>query len=296
MRYSLLSKLLYGTLALVASGVVLAGFWMRSAGQIPEVQVGGTRRPDLPNPPSAEAWPGDEVWAGAEEVRGSDLVTRYTLAGTFQVFRGETEEVESVALVDDQETGVQRMVREGGKLGVFAVGGITEDRLSLRWEGRTWVLTLSGVQMVREAPQPGETAEEGTDPFDLPALETTRFGKRVKENYWILRKEALKDYIDEMMEPRNMVRTVNLYRSFTQMTEEGDDEPGFRIGMKAEKNFFEEMGLQDGDIIRSANSMKMSSQLRAEYLLREFYNDNMSAIVLDVERDGESQQHIYLVR
>jgi type II secretory pathway component PulC len=93
-----------------------------------------------------------------------------------------------------------------------------------------------------------------------------------------------------------MIRTVNLYRSFSQRTELGDEEPGFEISMKGEKDFFRDVGLQDGDIIRRANSMKMRTQRRAEYLLKEFYNDNMSAIVLDVERDGESQQHIYLVR
>jgi type II secretory pathway component PulC len=284
-------------IALLISGGVLAGFWLRSA--VPPVEeegAAGTEQIVVPAPPAAGDWPGSEVWAGPEEVKGSDGVSRYKLAGTFQVFEGETEEIESKALVDDQETGVQRIVREGEELGMFRVGSISEDRLSLEREGRTWVLTLSGVRMMREVTPEEKSGEEAVDPFEMPALETSRFGKRVKENYWVMEREALKTYIDEMMEPQNMIRTVNLYRSFSQRTELGDEEPGFEISMKGEKDFFRDVGLQDGDIIRRANSMKMRTQRRAEYLLKEFYNDNMSAIVLDVERDGESQQHIYLVR
>jgi type II secretory pathway component PulC len=98
------------------------------------------------------------------------------------------------------------------------------------------------------------------------------------------------------MAPQNALRTINLYRSFSQVSTEEDVEPGFQIGMKGEESFFQDMGLQNGDIIRSVNSMKMRTQRRAEYLMREFYKGNMSAVVMDVERNGEVQQHIYLVR
>lgn len=277
------------------SGGVLAGLWIQMSFR-PGPEGGVTALPSAPQlPPAAEDWPGAEVWAGPEEVKGSEGISRYELAGTFQVFEGESERVSSVAVVDDQDTGVQTMVREGDVLGMFTVGAISEDRLRLVWGGRTWVLTLSGAEVMRDVARE-KPAGGPVDPMDLPALETTRFGKRIKENYWVVDRETLKGYIDEMMEPQNMIRTVNLYRSFSQVSEQGDEEPGFKIGMKAEKDFFKDMGLQDGDIIRRVNSMKMRTQRRAEYLLREFYNDRMSAIVLDVERNGESQQHIYLVR
>lgn len=297
MRYSQLTKFLTGMIALVLCTTVFAGLWLRSVVEIPEEDTGNASGFQIASPPQKEEWPGAAVWAGPKEVKGSSLLSRYTLAGTFQVFGQEPDEVESAALVDDQETGVQRILREGEDLGMFNVVSISEDRLRLEWEARSWVLSLTGVQAVNDGPREEKKPDEVVDVFDLPALETSRFGKKVKENYWVMSKEELKGYIDEMMEPQNMIRTVNLYRSFSQVGENVTDEDvGFKIGMKAEKDFFQAMGLQDGDIIRSVNSMKMRTQRRAEYLLKQFYNDRMSAIVLDVERDGESQKHIYLVR
>lgn len=250
----------------------------------------------LPEPPPADRWPGSGVWAGPDVAEGNVEIARYKLAGTFQVLQSEEEGIESAALVDDLEQGVQQIVWVGDDVGFFEVTSISENRLTLSRGDRSWVLALSGAPASSVTAQTEETEEVTVDPLDLPALETSRFGKKVKENYWVMEREVLKNYIDEMMMPRNMIRTVNLYRSFSQVAEEGDDEPGFQIGMKAEEEFFRDMGLQDGDIIRRVNSMKMKTQRRAEYLLKEFYNDNMSAIVLDVERGGEMQQHIYLVR
>lgn len=295
MRYSQLTKLLYAVIGLLLSGGVLAGLWIQVAFRPPPETEVPEDRIISESPPGADEWPGADVWAGPREVKGSEGISRYELAGTFQVFEGESERVASAAVVDDQETGVQTIVREGDELGMYTVGGISEDRLRLMWEGRTWVLALSGATVVRDVARE-EPSVKPVDPLEMPALETSRFGKRIKENYWVLNKETLKGYIDEMMKPQNMLRTVNLYRSFSQVSEQGDEEPGFKIGMKAEKDFFRDMGLQDGDVIRRVNSMKMRTQRRAEYMLKEFYNDRMSAIVLDVERDGESRKHIYLVR
>lgn len=297
MRLSRIQRILFATLAVVLTGWGFAGVWMRTL--LPEEnRVASPARVMVVSTPLEDTlWPGEGVWAGPLEAEGSARAARYELTGTFQVFAGESETVESAALVDDREQGGQRIVRVGDTLGPFEVGAIGEDRMTLNRGGRSWVLALSGNTAVQD--RGPEVAEEAApmNPEDLPALETTRFGKRVKENYWVLERDAVKAYIDEMMQPQNMIRTANLYRSFAQVAENlQDDNAGFRIGMKAEKDFFQDMGLQDGDIIRKANSMKMRTQRRAEYLLREFYNDRMSAVVLDVERDGEIQQHIYLVR
>ena len=297
MRISHLSTLVFGTLWLVVAGFAGGGLWLRHALWLPEGPRHRNAAPVRSGGFSEEGWPGAEVWAGAEEAEGASWITRYELAGTFQVFDGEPEGVRSAALVDDAESGTQQIVREGDALGPFRVGSITEERMTLIRGERHWVLALSGEALLPERSADGEPAEsEAIHPMDLPALETTRFGKRVKENYWILEKDAVKGYIDEMMQPQNMIRTAQLYRSFSQVAEREEDEPGFQIGMKAEQDFFRDMGLNDGDIIRRVNSMKMRSQQRAEYLLKEFYNDRMTAVVLDVERNGEIQQHIYLVR
>ena len=42
--------------------------------------------------------------------------------------------------------------------------------------------------------------------------------------------------------------------------------------------------------------MAMSSRRRADYLIREFANDKLSAVVLDIERNGQPAKLIYEVR
>ena len=297
MRLSQLQKLVFTALGLIVLGLGLMAGVLRNLGAEEDPQSTTKLEVRRLPVPSADAWPVTSVWAAPQDAEDSARISRYALAGTFQVYRSLEGAVESAALVDDQEKGSQRIVREGDLLGAFLVGEITEDQLTLEKSGRTWVLTLSGVRVTPVAAET-ESVAAPPDPMDLPALATTKFGKLVKENYWVLERDAVKGYIDEMTEPQNALRTINLYRSFTQVAPpEGEEgEPGFQIGMKGEKSFFSDMGLQDGDIIRKVNSMKMRSQRRAEYLVREFYKDNMSAVVLDVERDGEIQQHIYLVR
>ncbi len=56
------------------------------------------------------------------------------------------------------------------------------------------------------------------------------------------------------------------------------------------------MGLRDGDVVRKVNSMRMTSQRRAEYFIGEFVQDRLGAVVIDVERDGQPQKLVYLVK
>jgi hypothetical protein len=42
--------------------------------------------------------------------------------------------------------------------------------------------------------------------------------------------------------------------------------------------------------------MRMVSQRRAEYFLSEFLKNRVSALVLDVEREGKPEKMIYLIR
>jgi hypothetical protein len=44
------------------------------------------------------------------------------------------------------------------------------------------------------------------------------------------------------------------------------------------------------------NSMHMTSQSRAEFFLGEFVKERLNAVVLDIERDGNPQKIIYLIR
>lgn len=247
--------------------------------------------------------PGAESWALLEDTEFLDEIQYYTLSGTFQTFdmkKGSVDEVarvRSLALVDDVQEGRQRLVKEGDRLGSFLVQNIGLDQITLARQEQLFVLALSG-EVASASMQESQERDLKTSPpvsfEDMPALETNRFGKRIAENQWVIQREAVFNYAEEIM--GNPYRAVQLYRSFSQVAENRGDEAGFQVQMKGEQDFLTAMGLGDGDIIRRVNSMDMESQVRAEYLVREFMNSRMSAVVLDVENNGESRKQIFIVR
>jgi len=71
---------------------------------------------------------------------------------------------------------------------------------------------------------------------------------------------------------------------------------GYRLAKEGEGEFWEAVGLLENDVIRKVNSMKMTKQERAEYFIREFVQDRLNAVVLDIERDGQPLKLIYYLR
>jgi type II secretory pathway component PulC len=257
---------------------------------------------DFQAPRAVEAsLPPSDVWArpGAEEL--SAEVKHYQLAGTFLTYAfltgdGAGNPQSSLALVDDLRTGRQLMLREKDSLGAFVVQHIGMDQLTLEREGQTWVLSLPGLLARRSAGvSSAEAAPTGPSRFeDMPALETTPFGKRIAENQWVIQRQAILDYTGDLL--RDPRRTVGLYQSFTQTATSAEEAHGFRVQMKGEQEFLTAMGLGDGDVIRKVNSMEMKNEARAEYLVSEFMKERMSAVVLDIERDGREEKRIYIIR
>jgi hypothetical protein len=236
-------------------------------------------------------------WARPGLERIAAQLDQYQLAGTFQTFTypgdGQEPVETSLALVDDLEAGTQRMVRDGDDIGPFTVAAIGRNSVQLRHGDEVWTLQLSG-RLARSAESSSSGGASRVSRFsDLPALETTAFGKRVAENQWVLNREKVKQYAYDIA--NSPLRAANLYRSFDQVAEEeGQEQAGFRLRMKGEKDFFADMGLTDEDVVRKVNSMRMKNTRRAEYLVTEFMKDRMGMVVLDVERNGEMRKLMYL--
>jgi hypothetical protein len=237
-------------------------------------------------------------WArpGLEKIAAR--VEQFQLAGTFQTFSypGEGQEpVETaLALVDDLEAHTQKIVREGDEVGPFTVALIGRDSVQLRHGDEVWTLQLSGRLFRGDSTAGIRGDESGLNRFaDLPVLETTAFGKRVAENQWVLDRVKVKQYAYDIA--NSPIRAANLYRSFDQVADEEDqEEAGFRLRMKGERDFFADLGLTDQDVIRKVNSMRMKNTRRAEYLISEFMKDRMGMVVLDVERNGEMRKMMYI--
>jgi len=246
--------------------------------------------------------PGSDLWADSSIAAFTEAIEQFQLAGTFQIYEnedGSTEELKttrSLAIIDDRGTGRQLRISTGEKLGPFLVTSIEVNQVSLEHDGHVFVLGLSGEVATRSSTFEPDAEEPVVIKRleDMPALETSRFGKRVSENQWVIDRKEVFSYAEEIM--GNPYRATQLFRSFAQTAKQEGEEAGFKINMKGETNFFGDMGLGNGDVIRKVNSMQMKTQIRAEYLVREFMNSRMSAVVLDVENGGETRQQIFIIR
>ncbi len=295
-----LKKWLLSAGALVAAGLLWMGVQVFRVFYVPAMpdtggSGGGFRPADVATLPAVDIFsrPGEEDL----DRRAASLM----LSGTIQLEGGGREDggVDFVALVDDAESGRQHLVGVGEALGPFRVTEIGREYLMLSHEDRYWQLEMTGT--VRAwAGRGSRSREDGTEGAmtwdDMPALETTPFGKRVAENQWVIQREAVYAYVRELIE--DPARAVKLYDSFRAAPPEGDDGlAGFRIQQRGEQDFFRAMGLEDGMVIRTVNSMEMSSQARAEYMVRVFMRGELGAVVLDVDREGQDMEKmIYVIR
>ncbi len=301
MPISTLRRCFLSALLLLCAGYTALLVWAGQAfTEMESPPDSGQENPVLPIP--VPVFTDANPWArpGLEKI--ASQVEYYRLSGTYQTFTADdsgigSEQVTSLALVDDLKTGQQSIVQEGGMLGPFTIQEISADRIRISHDNRQWTLLLSGQVAMggggRSTSSGPLTKEERFD--QLPSLEETAYGKRIAHNQWVISRAAIKGYAEEII--GSPLRATRLYRSFNQVAdEEGQTEAGFRLQMKGEQDFFQNMGLQDEDVIRKVNSMKMKNQGRAEYLIGEFMQDKMGLVVLEIERGGQPQKLIYLIR
>ena len=216
---------------------------------------------------------------------------RFRLAGTFLVDDGASPSRR--AILDDREQGRQRLVSEGDTLGDLRVVRIRPDRVHVILGGRDLELPLSPLETAAatRADDPEDAAETAAEE---PVGEPTRFGHRVEENRWVLERDRLVDYYREMLDAPE--RVARLYRSFVPVRDEDGAIDGYRLAIRGEEDFLQDVGLREGDRILAVNALRMTSQSRAEYFLGEFIRGDLSTVILDVERDGETERKIYLMR
>ena len=230
----------------------------------------------------------------------SVLTERYELAGTFLSYSGSGNDAPAtrIAVLDDLKEKKQVLVYEGRMVEGHKVVMVDENRAVLegpRGRVELWRRVSAGAVPKVASPDPNLIEDENADGsfYDAPALETNRFGKRVAADRWILERKALMGYYEEMM--ANPERLVMLYKSFRPDRKDGEV-AGFQFKTEGEADFFKAVGFQDGDVVRAVNSMQMTSQRRAEFFIGEFARENLNAVVIEVERGGETRNLIYLMR
>ena len=277
--------------ALLALRLALAGRGARAVAERPAAVVAEPFRwPEL----AAGAW--NVFRSGAAPAPASpagQLAARYRLAGVFLVLGDpDASAAENrCAILDDVQEQRQILAGEGEDLGPARVVRVAADHVVLSADGREETLMLAaGTLPGRDGPAAGAPAAE-----TAKILETTRFGNRVGETRWEINKAAVLEYYREMMD--NPERLAGLFNAMEPDRDTEGKVAGYRLNVAlGEKDFYTQVGLRDGDVVRKVNSMRMTSQRRAEYFIGEFVQDRLGAVVIDVERDGQPQKLVYLVK
>jgi type II secretory pathway component PulC len=287
--------------AVLGTGAVLFGVYVYLFFSLPRQSVGSPASADrLQWPTSAPIE--ENQWSVFQSLRTGappsslgPLAARFRLAGTFFAFGDASETSNSYckAILDDLDKKEQCLVAEGDDLGGVRVARILRDRVVLlgpAGEEELW-LSFSGGRAGSNVLSAAGTPAPGSG--ELPGLEVNRFGKRVGEGRWVLSRDALMEYYREVMEDPE--RLASLYVSMKPDYKEGSI-AGYLVDPEGEQDFFRATGLQNGDIVRKVNSMNMVSQRRAEYFIGEFAKNRVSALVIDIERDGQPKKLIYMIR
>ena len=226
------------------------------------------------------------------------MAQRFRLAGTFFTFQEhpDGEHMSRKAILDDLQEKTQHLVKEGERIAGATISRIFRDRvvvLTSSGEEELW-LSFAGGMMNEKPTEPSPASKNALRMEDMPALETSRFGKRVGESRWVMQREEIETYYQELLDDPE--RMASLFLTMKPDYQNNKIE-GYVVDIEGEPDFFKAAGLQQGDIVRKVNSMKMTSQRRAEYFIGEFIKNRMNAIVLEVDRgEDQNKKLIYLIR
>ena len=223
----------------------------------------------------------------------------YRLAGVLIMQEGNgTERGDGdrrFAILDRLENGKQLILGEGEEDGGVRAVRIENEYVLLAEGGREEMVFLAPSALGGK--RSGGDKEKGQVAKAAPAepLETNRFGARVGEARWEIERTELLKYAQEVMDdPR---RVSGMYLGMEPDYNDEREIEGYRLNTKCgEAEFYGMIGLEDGDVIRRVNSIKMTSQRRAEFLMGEFFQERLGTVVLDIERDGEPKKLVYLLR
>jgi len=223
---------------------------------------------------------------GDSQAAEGSLASAFRFAGTFFVSGDSGGEVRRAVLcvIADER---QVIASEGDTIDGVVVDKIGADSVILRRGDETAELRLSFASGNQSATGVGESAASGKDT-------AARFGKTLSKNSWELRRSSLMEYYNEMLDDPE--RLLNLFDSLKPLYNDNGSITGYQLGIEGEREFFESVGLREGDVVRKVNSLPMTRRSRAEFFIKQVASDKINAIVIDVERDGKPERLIYQIK
>ena len=210
---------------------------------------------------------------------------RFRLAGTF--FIEGAGEPQRKAILDDTAKRDQFIVSEGEQIGDVTVMKIYFDHVILHTPSGTqeiWVEFASPAQSLQSSLASNQVVNA--------AGTTNKFGcVQTQANRWKFSRKPILDYYQELLDEPD--RMVSVFDTMKPVRDERNKITGYVVGIEGEKGFFDAVGLQQGDIVRSVNSMPMTNRRRAEAFIDQFLKDQMNAVVLEIERGGQTVKQVY---
>lgn len=282
---------------LVAIALTIGALFVYQNFQLPDIPPDRTQAAALPVWQRLDAPPLDfdgytfKKQAGGQIAANlGPLAQRFHLAGTF--FAANSYQQSRKAIIDDIQKKTQCLVAEGDNLDQnVLVVTIFRDRVILRDgnnDEQLWLSFAGGNKPVASADRAGTDLTQGQADATL-----VRFGKRTGERRWVLEREAVLKYYQELL--NNPDRLAKVFESLKPVYQTGKI-AGYTLDVEGEGEIFRAFGLKQGDIIRQVNSMPMISQSRAEYFINEFVKNRVNGFVLDIEREAKPEKMVYLVR
>ena len=217
------------------------------------------------------------------------LSRRFRLAGTFFAYGSEAGDTRR-AVLHDLQSSVQMIIGEGESMGDVEVVHISSDRVILRRgleEAELWLgFSRSDSERSTGDPMAEETGKSG----DASAFG----GRKTGEHSWVFSRDALQEYYQEVLDdPERLVRIFDSMKAVR-----GSDRriSGYRLDILGEGDFYRAAGMQQGDVVRKVNGMKMTSRRRAEFFIGEFARNRANVFEMEVERNGQTLNLTYQIR
>ncbi len=274
----------------MTASALLAGFYARTWRQLDRI----TCTPEMLNQEIPSSLPTTETnWMSFQSRPVKQLdrgpmraaSERYRLAGTF--FIEGAGDLQRKAILDSIVKREQIIVSEGDTLDDLTVAKIYYDHMTLQGPSGSFDIWV-------EFASKGESIHSGTTNTLIPAVTggTNKFGcVKTQENRWKFTRKPLLDYYQELLDEPD--RMVAVFDTMKPVRDEGNKITGYVVGIEGEREFFDAVGLRQGDIVRSVNSLPMTNRRRAEAFIDQFLKDQMNAVVLEVERGGQATKQIY---
>lgn len=238
------------------------------------------------------------VPAPATVAESGELARRFRLAGTFFGFGvGSAEEPQ--AILDDKQLVIQRLLRRNDELlpGI-RLTEVRRDAVVLEGAGLREELRIERRDGLMLAAKQKTSRTDAHDEGEARTAEHPFGGQQVFPGRWEFNRDSVIHYYTELREEPE--RLLAVFDSMEPLYKDDNPETrtiqGYKLNVKGEAPFFEAMGLQQRDIVRTVNSVPMSNRRLAEDFIRAFVENQEDTFVFEVEREGQLHKQVYIFR